>query len=261
MKRTCPAEEPKRNGPNIVLQVVAWGTVLICHAAVQNFASLAAVRILLGAFEAAINPGTMLLFSMYYTRSEQPLRMGIWIGSAGVGYIIAGITSFGIGHISTGLSSWRLLFIIWGSITFAWGVFLWFALPGAPMQAKFLTEQQRSRAIARVKDNGTGIENKHFKIKQFWEAMLDLKTWLLFLFALTSNCPNGGLSAVRSSPSKHFGVSYANSTTVSRSDHQGRWFRYPPDYALPDALWSGTASCLCTRLVRRVLRHWTMTFH
>lgn len=169
----------------------------MCHGAVQNFAGLAVVRTLLGAFEAAINPGTMLIFSMYYTRAEQPLRMGIWIGSAGVGYIIAGIASFGIGHIDTsGLSSWRILFIIWGSITVAWGVLLWFTLPGAPMRAKFLTEEQRAMAISRVKDNGTGIENKHFKMKQFWEAMFDLKTWLLFMFALTSNSPNGGLSAV-----------------------------------------------------------------
>lgn len=168
----------------------------MCHGAVHSFASLAVVRTLLGAFEAAIQPGTMLLFSMYYTREEQPLRMGIWIGSSGVGYIIAGITSFGIGHIKSSLSSWRLLFIFWGAITFAWGILLWFVLPGPPMRAKFLTEEQKGYAVARVKDNATGIENKRFKMKQFREAMLDLKTWLLFTFALTSNSPNGGLSAV-----------------------------------------------------------------
>ena len=168
----------------------------MAHGAVHSFPALVAVRTLLGALEAAINPGTMLLFSMYYMRSEQPLRMGIWIGSAGVGYIIAGIASFGIGHIQASLSSWRVLFIIWGSITVAWGVILLFCLPGAPMRAKFLTPDERARVVARVKGNGTGIENKHFKMKQFWEAMMDPKTWLLFLFALTSNSPNGGLSAV-----------------------------------------------------------------
>lgn len=176
----------------------------MAHGAVHSFPALVAVRTLLGALEAAINPGTMLLFSMYYMRSEQPLRMGIWIGSAGVGYIIAGIASFGIGHIQSSLSSWRVLFIIWGSITVAWGVILLFCLPGAPMRAKFLTPDERARVVARVKGNGTGIENKHFKMPQFWEAMLDLKTWLLFLFALTSNSPNGGLSAVSVSHLKYF---------------------------------------------------------
>ncbi|XEV04659.1 hypothetical protein FSHL1_009946 [Fusarium sambucinum] len=194
--------------------VITWGIVLMCHGAVQSFASLATVRALLGAFEAAIQPGTMLLFSMYYRREEQPLRLGIWIGSSGLGYIIAGITSFGIGHIDAGesLSSWRLLFIIWGAVTIIWGVFLWFTLPGTPMRAKFLTDEQKAYAVSRVKDNGTGIENRRFKFSQFKEAMFDLKTWLLFTFALTSNSPNGGLSAFQGLIIKGAGFSTLQTT-------------------------------------------------
>ncbi|KAF5646560.1 allantoate and ureidosuccinate permease [Fusarium sp. NRRL 25303] len=192
--------------------VIAWGAVLMAHGAVTSFATLVVVRVLLGALEAAINPGTMLLFSMYYMRKEQPLRMGIWIGSAGMGYIIAGIASFGIGHVKSALPSWRVLFIIWGSITVAWGVILLFLLPGAPMRAKFLTADEKARVISRVKGNGTGIENKHFKMAQFWEAILDMKTWLLFLFALTSNSPNGGLSAFQGLIIKGAGFSTLDTT-------------------------------------------------
>lgn len=168
----------------------------MCHGAATNFAGEAATRFFLGVFEASINPGTMLLFSMYYERREQPLRMGIWIGSAGLGYVIAGIASFGIGHIKSSIASWRLLFIIWGSITTAWGIVLLFLLPGSPLTTKFLSENERTLAVNRVKENGTGIENRAFKWAQFREAMLDLKTWLLFLFAVTSNSPNGGLTSV-----------------------------------------------------------------
>ncbi|KAF4455576.1 hypothetical protein F53441_2100 [Fusarium austroafricanum] len=192
--------------------VIAWGTVLMAHGAVNSFITLMVVRVLLGAFEAAINPGTMLLFSMYYMRREQPLRLGIWLGSAGMGYIIAGIASFGIGHVKSSLTSWRVLFIIWGSITVAWGIILTFFLPGAPMRAKFLTPDEKARVVSRVKDNGTGIENKHFKMAQFWEAMFDLKTWLLFLFALTSNSPNGGLSAFQGLIIKGAGFSTLDTT-------------------------------------------------
>ncbi|KAF5714616.1 DAL5-Allantoate ureidosuccinate permease [Fusarium mundagurra] len=192
--------------------VIAWGAVLMAHGAVNSFTTLIVVRVLLGALEAAINPGTMLLFSMYYMRKEQPLRMGIWIGSAGMGYIIAGIASFGIGHVKSALPSWRVLFIIWGSITVAWGVILLFLLPGAPMRAKFLTVDEKARVVARVRGNGTGIENKHFKMVQFWEAMLDIKTWLLFLFALTSNSPNGGLSAFQGLIIKGAGFSTLDTT-------------------------------------------------
>nr|RBQ94109.1 hypothetical protein FVER53263_00232 [Fusarium verticillioides] len=192
--------------------VIAWGAVLMAHGAVNNFTTLIVVRVLLGALEAAINPGTMLLFSMYYMRKEQPLRMGIWIGSAGMGYIIAGIASFGIGHVKSALPSWRLLFLIWGAVTVAWGVILLFLLPGAPMRAKFLTADEKARVVARVRGNGTGIENKHFKMVQFWEAMFDMKTWLLFLFALTSNSPNGGLSAFQGLIIKGAGFSTLDTT-------------------------------------------------
>lgn len=188
-----------------------WGAVLCCHAAVSGFRGLAAVRALLGALESSVNPGTMLLMSMYYQRREQPFRMGIWIGSAGLGYILAGLVSFGIGHVGSGgygdssapgaggagLSSWRIIFLFWGGITVLWAVLLFFTLPDSPARAKgFLNEHERAAVIDRVRVNGTGVENKTFKWAQFREALVDAKTWLLFLFAVTSNCPNGGLTVV-----------------------------------------------------------------
>ena len=162
----------------------------------NNFAGLATVRTFLGVFEASIQPATMIIFSMYYKRQEQPFRMGIWIGSAGMGYVIAGIASFGIGHIQGSLVSWRLMFIFWGSVTVAWGIFLLWALPGSPVSASFLTEEEKTAVLDRIKDNGTGLENRKFKKDQFREAMVDLKTWLLFFFAVASNSPNGGLTTV-----------------------------------------------------------------
>lgn len=135
----------------------------MCHAACNNFSGLAAARTFLGVFEASVNPATMLLFSMWYKRIEQPLRMGIWIGSAGIGYVISGIASFGIGHIHGVISSWKTMFLIWGSVTTAWGIALWFLLPGSPVQAGFLNEDERKRVIDRIKTNGTGIESKVFK--------------------------------------------------------------------------------------------------
>jgi MFS transporter, ACS family, allantoate permease len=140
----------------LTLQVIIWGVVLMCRASVANFSALAAARTFLGVFEASINPGTMLLFSMYvrqvwcsifykltkgliryYSREEQPLRMGIWIGSAGLGYMISGVASFGIGHIQISLDSWRWIFIIWGAITTVWGTFLFISYPGRRLMHGF----------------------------------------------------------------------------------------------------------------------------
>lgn len=186
----------------------------MCHAACDSFASLAAVRTFLGAFEASINPGTMLIFAMWYKRSEQPLRMGIWIGLAGIAYVIAGITSFGIGHIQSSLPSWKIMFLIWGVITVSWGVVLLLFLPDNPLTAKFLTEDEKRGVINRIKDNGTGMENRHFKKSQFIEALLDPKTWLLFIFAVTSNSPNGGLTTFQGLIIKGMGFSTLKTTLI-----------------------------------------------
>ncbi|KAK2006703.1 major facilitator superfamily transporter [Colletotrichum eremochloae] len=194
--------------------VVMWGAVLMCHAASHNFAGLAATRTFLGAFEASINPGTMLLFSMYYSRREQPVRMGIWIGSAGLGYVTAGIVTFGIGHIQGSIASWRLLFLFWGAVTVAWGVLMLFLLPGSPLTTKFLSEREKAMVISRVKGNGTGVENKTFKWPQFREAMTDMKTWLLFLFAVASNSPNGGLTTFQGLVIKGMGFSTLETTLI-----------------------------------------------
>ena len=48
----------------------------------------------------------------------------------------------------------------WGAITTAWGVVLWFFLPGSPVTSTFLTEKEKQSAIDRVLTNGTGLESK-----------------------------------------------------------------------------------------------------
>ncbi|KAF2163960.1 hypothetical protein M409DRAFT_68203 [Zasmidium cellare ATCC 36951] len=188
------------------ITVILWGIVLMCHAAASDFAGLATARTFLGVFEASINPGTMLLFSRWYRRIEQPLRIGIWV--------LAGIASFGIGHIGGALPSWRYIFLIWGAITTLWGIVILFFLPDSPVKAKFLSEDERKAAIDRIKENETGIENKHWKKDQFIEAMLDVKTWLLFVFAVTSNAPNGGLTNFQSLIIKGMGFSTLETTLI-----------------------------------------------
>jgi ACS family allantoate permease-like MFS transporter len=194
--------------------VIAWGFVLTCHAAAHDFPGLATARFFLGMFEASIQPVTMVIFTMWYKRIEQPLRIGIWIGCAGLGYIIAGIASFGIGHINAALPSWRYTFIIWGTITIVWGVVVLILLPDNPASARFLTDFEKECVLERIKENETGVENKHWKASQFWEALTDAKNWLMFLFAVASNAPNGGLTTFQGLIIRGLGFSTLRTTLI-----------------------------------------------
>lgn len=56
---------------------IVWGFILIGTGFSNNFATLIALRVLLGALEAPIVPGNFLMLSMWYTRREQPPRTAL----------------------------------------------------------------------------------------------------------------------------------------------------------------------------------------
>lgn len=63
------------------INIFVWAIALMCHAACKNFAGLFVVRIVLGACEGSITAGFLIVSSMFYTRTEQTLRIGYWCGS------------------------------------------------------------------------------------------------------------------------------------------------------------------------------------
>ena len=84
--------------------------------------------------------------------------------------------------------------IITGLITAVTAVLYWFLFPDSPTNAWFLTPEERMKAVVRIKENQTGVENKTFKKEQMIEALKDPKTWLFALFAVLAEIPNSLLN-------------------------------------------------------------------
>lgn len=82
----------------LAFNIFMWGALLMCQAASQNFATLAVLRVLSGAFEAIADPAFMLFTSMFYTRAEQPSRISCWYMFNGVGVAVGGLIGYGIGR-------------------------------------------------------------------------------------------------------------------------------------------------------------------
>lgn len=55
---------------------MCWSIMTLCIAACHNWAGLMVLRFLMGFFEAIINPGATLLISVFWKKSEQPIRNG-----------------------------------------------------------------------------------------------------------------------------------------------------------------------------------------
>jgi len=173
------------------INIFVWGVALCSHAACKNFGGLFAARFVLGICEGSITAGFLIVTSMFYTRTEQTLRVGYWFLMNGTAQIISGFISFGSLHIHTkGFEPWQWLMIITGVLTLFTAVAYWFLFPDSPTNAWFLTQDERAKAVARIKDNQTGVENKHFKMEQFYETLRDPKTWLFAFFSALDNVPN-----------------------------------------------------------------------
>lgn len=80
-------------------------------------------------------------------------------------------------------------------------------LPDSPVTAKLLTLKQRRMAIERLRENQTGVENKHLKWYQVREAFIDYKMYMFFLVGVVANIPNGGISNFGTIIIKGFGFS------------------------------------------------------
>ena len=89
-----------------------WGVFLMLQSVSRNFTDLAVLRALAGAAEACSDPSFMLITAMWYTRRQQPIRMGLWYTANGFGIALGGLLGFGIGHIKGALPSWKYEFLI-----------------------------------------------------------------------------------------------------------------------------------------------------
>ncbi|KAK6952544.1 hypothetical protein Daesc_007085 [Daldinia eschscholtzii] len=176
--------------------IIAWGTVLACHAACKNFVGLVVVRTLLGLFESACQPAFVILSAMWYRREEQASRVTYWYMMNGAQQIVGGLLAYCFTLITDGpLKSWQWLFMAYGVISVIFGVFVLWWMPDSPMRAKCFTEEDKRLMVERVRDNQTGLQNRVFKKEQVWDALTDPQTWCYAGIQFTTTLPTSGLGA------------------------------------------------------------------
>ncbi|PWY82753.1 MFS general substrate transporter [Aspergillus eucalypticola CBS 122712] len=173
-------------GKTIAISICIWGVILIVTAACNNVAGLLIERFFLSAAESAIAPGLSVIVAMWYKRSKQPLRQAAWfIGNSFAG-ITGGLIAYGLGHIQS-MAPWK---------DRTWSICFIFLMPDTPMQAWFMNDKDRLKAVTRVRMNMTGIKSSEFKWRQCTEALLDAKTWFFCAITFFGQVPNGALTTV-----------------------------------------------------------------
>ncbi|PYH98214.1 allantoate permease [Aspergillus ellipticus CBS 707.79] len=187
------------------LNVTLWGLLTILNCVAKNFAGLVVLRVLLGCFESAVAPALILITSMWYKRDEQPKRMGFWYLGTGTATIVGALVAYGLlFYTDDKFYSWQIMFLIFGLITIAVGVTIILIFPDNPMNSR-LSHEEKMMTIERLRENRTGIENKHFKWDQFFEVFKDPQTCLLAVIVASSSISNAAISSFSSLIIKSFG--------------------------------------------------------
>lgn len=101
-------------GKIIGVCTILWGITVLAFSWTRNFAGAAALRFLLGIFEAPITPGLTLAVGYWWTRDEAPLRMNVIYSALGWAGIIGSLMSAGVsGDSDTGpVKRWQLVFVV-----------------------------------------------------------------------------------------------------------------------------------------------------
>ncbi|KAJ6021517.1 MFS general substrate transporter [Penicillium herquei] len=173
--------------------VMLWAIICATTAGVTTWQGLFVQRFFLGFTESIIPTCFMVTVGGFYTQSEQALRQSWWWSGTGWFTIIGGGISYGFAQINGSLKSWQSVYLFAGALTFVFGIWCLF-IPNSPLNAWFLTPEERVVAAERLRVGQTGLNNSPFKFSQVKEAVLDVKIWLIALTMASAYTVNGAVS-------------------------------------------------------------------
>ncbi|KAF9024730.1 major facilitator superfamily transporter [Hymenopellis radicata] len=202
----------KRFNPNrwISLLMFCWGVITIGLGGVTSFASLTVVRFLLGVFEAGLFPGLVYYTTFWYKPEERSIRVALIFASATLAGAFGGAIAYGIAHMegTHGLSAWRWLFILEGLPSAILAFPIYFLLPDYPETSKWLSEEERALAVARLKIGGSKASSEGLTWVAAKATLMDWRLWIHFLVYFAISLPFSSLSLF--SPTIVSGLGYTS---------------------------------------------------
>lgn len=178
------------------IQLITWGSLCMCHAAIQGSRTLVALRLLIGAAESGFTQIAMYYMSALYPKYDVGFRFGIFTGMYSVAGAFAGVLAYGLLRIQTQtLHGWQIVFLFEGAFTVFLGIVTFFSLPKSLSTAWFLTETEREHALRRMEIDLAGsqeegdISNTSLTKRDFIDVAKDWKKLLIIVCNITTVLP------------------------------------------------------------------------
>ncbi|KAI0863307.1 major facilitator superfamily domain-containing protein [Xylaria cubensis] len=184
----------KKLRPSIFIPTIMffWGASMTGMGFTYNYSGLLAARWFLGLAEAGLFPGVNYYLSCWYKRSEFGIRAAIFFSAAALAGSFGGLLAAAIekldgkGH----LAGWRWIFILEGLLTIIVAVASFWMVHDFPDDARFLSEDDRTRVIRRLKlDQQSSAEHEEWSSRYLYAGLKDWKMWLGMVIYMGCDMP------------------------------------------------------------------------
>jgi MFS family permease len=175
----------------IFFLVVAWGAAELGMGFVKSWQALAALRALLGLFEAGYFPAMAFVITTWYKRHEVQTRLSAFYLFSVFITGFSPIMAYGFTFLAGkgGLGGWSWIFIIEGIMTIVMGFMAYLYIPDFPDKNNFLTPQQTAFVLERIeRDRGDSVPDEitREKVKKH---LGDWTSWAYGLMFMSSTMP------------------------------------------------------------------------
>ncbi|KAJ5974585.1 MFS general substrate transporter [Penicillium waksmanii] len=173
-----------------------WALLLGVHPAVKTGKQMMAVRFLLGMTESQIVPSTAVLHQAFFPPKKSPWVQLLWWAFGSLANVMLTMISYklivddGNGSLAGSISSWKWLHIVCAVLTFAIFVPLLIFLPNSPLDAKWLSVEEKVHTIEIIRETHAGVSNSTFRWSQVRESFADFKSWLFIFHMFFNELPN-----------------------------------------------------------------------
>lgn len=203
---------------SIAIAAFIWGTASTLQAATFNFPGIIVCRLFIGIGEAGFGPTVPFYYSIWYKREEIAIRNAFFIGCGALAGAFGGLIAYGVSFAtgSTIGATWRILFLIEGLPTLLLALIIFLFLPARPESSKYLTEEERALATARLTSSlSAGVHNRKFQWSGFRRAVTDYKIYLCGIIYLGVNLTLASISGFLPTIISSLGYSNADAQLYS----------------------------------------------
>lgn len=156
--------------------MACWSFASLFTMFANNYASLLALRLLIGLFEGSFFTCMSVITTDYYFPHEIGRRTAFFFTAASWASAFGGLIGTGISEIKTGkLASWRYIYLIEGLLSLCGAAWIFFGLPDGPSQL-VKTDEEREVFEDREMRRKFFTDEDGFDVKEIFAAITDYKT-------------------------------------------------------------------------------------